>query len=231
MKNPDSKKLVPRAGAAYSHGWKVLWKYFITLLLVSLVVVVAVMPFAIPANLAEFDNNYFSFMAIAVVFGQIFTIAYSLFVISPLDYGVKWIYLQSVREKKAEVVEVFDSFKNYLNVVLASLLTGAIITFGIFMVIIPGIIFACRLVFVPYMVMDKKLDPVKAVEESWRLTRGHGWRIFWMSIIAFFVIILGLLCLGFGVFISFMWIRLAFASIYQAVLEEKGELVEVLEEQ
>lgn len=227
MEKVESRTLVPRAGAAYSHGWKMLWKYFITLLLVSLIVVVATIPFAIPANLADYDDSYFNFMAIALVFGQIFAIAYGLFVMSPLEYGVKWIYLQSVRDRKPEVVEVFDSFKNYLNVVLASLLTGAIIAFGIFMVLIPGIIFACRLVFVPYLVMDKKLDPVKAVEESWRLTKGHGWRIFWMGIIAFFVIILGLLCLGFGVFISFMWISSAFASIYQAVLEEKGELVEV----
>jgi uncharacterized membrane protein len=227
MEKLDSKKLVPRAGAAYGHGWRMLWKYFITLLLVSLIMVVAAIPFIIPANLSDFDDNYFNFMAIAVVFGQIFAIAYALFVISPLEYGIKWIYLQTVRDRKAEVVEVFDSFKNYLNVVLASLLTGAIIAFGFFMVIIPGIIFACRLAFVPYLVMDKKYDPVKAVEESWRLTKGHGWRIFWMGIIAFFVIILGLICLGFGVFISFMWISSAFASIYQAVLEEKGELVDV----
>ena len=227
MENLDTKKLVPRAGAAYGHGWRVLWKYFITLLLVSLIMVVAVIPFIIPANLADLDDHYFNFLAIAVVFGQIFAIAYSLFVISPLEYGVKWIYLQGVRDRKPEVVELFDSFKNYLNVVLASLLSGAIIAFGFFMVIIPGIIFACRLAFVPYLVMDKKYDPVKAVEESWRLTKGHGWRIFWMGIIAFFVIILGLICLGFGVFISFMWISSAFASIYQAVLEDKGELVEV----
>ena len=44
-----------------------------------------------------------------------------------------------------------------------------------------------------------------------------------MAIIGFFVIILGFICLGFGVFISFMWINAAFASLYQAVLEEKGE--------
>lgn len=231
MEKIDSKKLVPKAGAAYGHGWRTLWKYFITLLLVSLILVVATIPFAIPANLSDLSSSHYSFLAIAVVFGQIFAIAYSLFVISPLEYGIKWIYLKSVRDQKPEVSEAFEPFKNYLNVVLASLLSGAIIAFGFFLVIIPGIIFACRLAFVPYLVMDKKLDPVKAVEESWRLTKGHGWRIFWMAIIAFFVIILGLLCLGFGVFISFMWIRSAFASIYHAVLEEKGELVEVPAEQ
>ena len=193
--------------------------------------VVAVIPFAIPMNLAELSGSHYSFIAIAVVFGQIFAIAYSLFVMSPLEYGLKWIYLSGVRDRKPEVVEMFDVFKNYLNVVLASLLSGAIIAFGFFFVIIPGIIFACRLAFVPYLVIDKKLDPVKAVEESWRLTKGHGWKIFWMAILAFFIIILGLICFIFGVFISFMWVSAAFASLYHAVLAEKGELVEVTEEQ
>ena len=89
MENVANKKLVPRAGAAYSHGWKTLWKYFISLLLVSLIVVVATIPFIIPANLSELDHKHFNFLAIAVVFGQIFAMAYSLFVISPLGYGVK----------------------------------------------------------------------------------------------------------------------------------------------
>ena len=93
----------------------------------------------------------------------------------------KMVYLKAVRRKNGEVAEVFDSFKNYLNVVLASLISGAIIAFGFFILIIPGIIFACRLAFVPYLVMDKKLDPVKAVEESWRLTKDmdgeySGWQ-------------------------------------------------------
>ena len=78
--------------------------------------------------------------------------------------------------------------------------------------------------------MDKKLDAVKAVEESWRLTKGHGWRIFWMGIVSFFLIIAGLICLIFGVFISAMWISAAFASLYNAVLEEKGENVKVADD-
>ena len=212
----------PKTGALYSYGWKVLWNNFISLFLVSLIVIVATFPFAIGSNLHEINDHY-GILAIALVFSQIFAMAYGLFVMSPIDYGVRSIYLKSAREEKFEVVEMFDAFKNYLNVVLASLLTGAIIVFGLFFLLIPGIVFACRLVFVPYLVMDKKLDPVKAVEESWRLTKGHGWRIFWMSIVGFFVVILGLICLVFGVFISFMWISATFAALYQSVLEQKGE--------
>lgn len=218
-------ELLPRAGSAYSHGWRVLWKNFISLFLVAMIIFVASIPVGIFFNISDIQPDRWGFVAVAVVFVQLFGLAYSLFVLSPLDYGSKLVYLRAARDDQFEVVDMFDSFKNYLNVILASLLSGAIITFGFFFLIIPGIIFACRLVFVPFLVMDKKLDPVKAVEESWRLTKGHGWRIFWMGILAFFIIIAGLIVLVFGVFISAMWISTTFASLYHAVLVEKGEYV------
>jgi hypothetical protein len=35
--------------------------------------------------------------------------------------------------------------------------------------------------------MDKDMEPMQAVEKSWQLTRGHGWKIFWMAILSFFI--------------------------------------------
>jgi uncharacterized membrane protein len=97
------------------------------------------------------------------------------------------------------------------------------------MLIIPGIIIGCRLVFVSYIVMDKKLDPIEAVELSWKLTRGHGWRIFAMGITSFFIFILGLLMLIIGVLPAIMWISSSFATLYQSILIEKEKPAEVQE--
>jgi uncharacterized membrane protein len=218
-------ELIPRAGSAYRYGWRVMSKNFISLFLVTIIIIMASVPLGIFINVSDIHPDNWGFVAVAVMMAQVFGLAYSIFILSPLDYGAKLVYLKAARNDEFEVVNMFDSFKNYLNVVLASLLSGAIIAFGFFFLIIPGIVFACRLVFVPFLVMDKKLDPVKAVEESWRLTKGHGWRIFWMGILAFFIIIAGLIALVFGVFISGIWISATFASLYHAVLVEKGEYV------
>jgi uncharacterized membrane protein len=86
-----------------------------------------------------------------------------------------------------------------------------------------GDYFACRLAFVPYLVMDKKLDPIKAVEESWRLTRGYGWRIFGMALLAIPIAILGLVMLVVGIIPAIIWITAAFAGMYHAVMLERGE--------
>jgi len=94
---------------------------------------------------------------------------------------------------------------------------------GIIMLLIPGIIIGCRLAFVTYLVMDKKLDPIAAIEESWRLTKGYGWTIFFMGFVSFFIIIFGLIMLIVGIFPAIMWVSSSFAVLYQDVLVEKGE--------
>jgi uncharacterized membrane protein len=208
----------PSAGSAYSRGWQMMKENFISLFLVILITAIVSFPMGI-FN----DSSKLAIPGLLIVY-QAFGLLYLLFLVNPINYGADWVYLKASRKEKFDVKEVFDVFKNYLNVVLAGLLVAAIVGIGIIFIIIPGIVFACRLAFVPFLVMDKQLDPVKAVEESWRLTKGHGWRIFWMAIIGFFLIIGGLIALIFGVFIAFIWIRGAFASLYAAVLEEKGGL-------
>jgi NhaP-type Na+/H+ or K+/H+ antiporter len=75
--------------------------------------------------------------------------------------------------------------------------------------------------------MDKKLDPIEAVELSWKLTRGHGWRIFAMGVVSFFIIIFGLLLFIIGIFPAMIWVSSSFAALYQSVLVEKEKPVEV----
>jgi len=56
---------------------------------------------------------------------------------------------------------------------------------------------------------------------SWRMTRGHGWKIFFMGIISFFIIIFGLLMLIVGIFPALVWISSSFAALYESVNREK----------
>ncbi len=206
-------KVKPYVGEVYNFGWKVMRKSFLPLLLV--IIVVAIFNPSITVNVDDYQSEN--------VILKIFALAFILFVSNPIKYGAAYMFLKAVRDIRFEAKDIFDGFKNYLNVVLAALLAGSIIVAGIILLIVPGIIFACRLAFVPYLVMDKQYDPVKAVEESWRLTKGYGWTIFGMAMLAIPIVIGGLLALIVGVFVSLIWINAAFASMYQAVLEERAE--------
>jgi uncharacterized membrane protein len=71
--------------------------------------------------------------------------------------------------------------------------------------------------------MDKELDPIRALEESWRMTSGHGWTIFGLGLMAIPIFILGLICLFVGVFPAIIWIKSSFASLYQAILTKREQ--------
>jgi len=235
------KNLEPKVGSVYSYGWDIMKQYFLPLFLLLLITGLVSSPAGllndpIRINAHQFQNSWdwHAFMndnhmehLPGLIFLKIFALAYTLFIINPISFGAKYIRLKAVRHEKFDVKEVFDGFKNYLNVILAALLASSIIIIGFVFLLIPGIIFACRLAFVPYLVMDKKLDPVKAVEESWRLTHGYGWKIFWMAILAFFIGVLGFVCLFVGIIFSIIWIGAAFAAMYQAVIQERGEYIEI----
>ena len=104
-----------------------------------------------------------------------------------------------------------------MNVVLANLVTTVIIVIGFMALIVPGIYFACRLAFVPYLVVERKMDVVPALRESWDLSQGKAGKVFLMGLIAIPIALLGLMMCGVGILFSLVWIHAAFASLYVAL--------------
>ena len=205
----------PGVGSSYSNGWQQLKKYFLELLLITVVGIVI----GVPLGLLRVDLETAGAAAAAL---GIFGLAYSLLLVQPVDYGVSFANLRAVRGDKLEIKDMFEAFKNYVNVVLANLLAGAIIVIGLVLLIVPGIIFACKLAFVPYLVVDQKMEAIEAVKESWRMTGGHAWKVFFIGVLAALLAIAGLICFGVGIVFAIMWIRLAFASLYNAVATSGG---------
>lgn len=210
----------PTAFGSFGHGWQQLWKYFLHLFLVGVVVWVA----HIPAQ--GFFGGQQAVDSAGFTALNLLAAVYSVLVLPVVNYGGEWLYLRFIRDERPDVATIFDGFKhNYLNIVLANLLVVVIIGLGFVLFIVPGIIFACRLAFVPYLVMDKGLDPVAAIEKSWFMTRGHGWRIFGMYVLAILMFFAGLLLLIVGSLFALMWIGCAFASLYHAIdLEDQARL-------
>jgi len=211
----------PKATAfgSFGYGWQQLWKYFLHLFLVGVVVAVLSGPGWGGLRGDHFDTAGF------VVLTMLATV-YGLLVAPVVTYGGNWMYLRFMRDERPNVADMFIGFrKNYLNIVLANLLVYAIVGIGFLLFIVPGIIFACRLTFVPYLVMDKGLDPVAAIEKSWFMTRGHGWRIFGMFLLSILLFICGFALLFVGSIFALMWSSTAFASLYHAVdLEDQARL-------
>jgi uncharacterized membrane protein len=235
--------LVPTFGNSFGTGFQVMLDNFLRLFLVVLVLAILTGPTQFGFNFDKGDFKHFPWhwegywehifglasLGMFAIFFVMLALLYTFLAKPVVEYGGKMIFVQAVRKIKPNFELLISGFwTNYLHIILANLLVFALVVLGLFALIVPGIIIGCRLAFTGYIVMDKKLDPIEAVELSWKLTRGHGWTIFFMVFVSFFIAIIGLLLMIIGIFPALMWISSSFATLYQSVLLEKEKPAEAV---
>jgi len=212
--NDVTRPPLPSIGAVYSFGWQQMKKYFLELLLLAFIGSLINIPMGWPygGNIEDWQwQEYMSFT------DRLFPLAYWILLVTPLEYGITLLYLKAVRGQKFEFREIIVGFNQFIDVIFSRILVMGIVGIGFILLIIPGIVFLVKLSLVPYLVMDKKMDAIGAVKESWRLTNGHGWTIFGMALLAIPIFFGGLIVMIVGVIVAIIWIECAFASIYFAL--------------
>ena len=239
----------PGVGSSYGNGWRQLWKNFGYLLLTGIIVFVLVACVAAFISIMftfVFSDIFFDFIDVSPVtpfdsfpiYSQITFSIINILYFTPILYGLLFVYMTAARGDKVKIEDVFAAFRNYGNVILVGivfLLIGVvsyIISFIGTYVIVLGVILSivwfifsiilyCKLAFVPYLLLDKKMRARESIETSWRMTNGHAWKVFLIGLLAIPIIIAGFICLIIGSIISVMWIYTAFGSLYHAVSSSK----------
>jgi uncharacterized membrane protein len=223
----DSSVWPPEVGACYGNGWRQMWKYILELLLIFIVSFLISLPgYGLSGTVEKMEEMAGAGAVAGAGFLGILALAYTILLSWPIEYGVWFAYLKAARGDQVKVKDIFYVFGNYLNAVLAHLLVVVIISIGIVLLIVPGIVFACKLAFTPYLVVERKMEAIAAVKESWRMTKGYGWGIFLIGLLGFPIFIAGAICFGVGIIAAIIWIGLAFASLYHAV-SMSGEVTDV----
>ncbi len=114
-----------------------------------------------------------------------------------------------------------DNFKSsvglFLSVLWATIIIGFFTLIGLILLIIPGIIVVLRTSMAIYLILDKKLDAWPAVKESWHLTKGFSWKLFWFFLFSGIIIIVSFIPFGLGLIISVPFLSLTHAVIYRKI--------------
>lgn len=207
---PDIEALYPEVGSCYGHAWHTMWKKFVDLFLIIL----ASFALSIPAwGLSYYKDIPWPIHIIISGFSFI----YAVFFYWPLEYGISYAFLRAARGEAVRVSDMFEVFKNYLNALLANIIVGLVIIIGLCFCIVPGIILACKLAFVPYLIVDRKMEVTDAIRDSWNMTTGHAVTVFLIGFLAVPIFIAGFIVCCVGMVVSSIWVKLAFAYIYFAV--------------
>lgn len=208
----------------YGMAWDLVRGSFGKLLAVALLTGMVSIPNQIASNVPNVMDQESDAYLVANLIGSLFSLGYSLFVVTPVGLSAAWVYLRAARqEPDYPVGDVFAVFsRNYGSAVLAGFLSGLFVGLGFLLFIIPGIIIGLRLSFVYYLVMDEGMEAMEAIRASWEMTKGHAGTLFVMGLLAIPIYILGLLALIVGVVVSGMIISVAYALYYHTVAMTEG---------
>ena len=131
--------------------------------------------------------------------------------------GLIKISLEFLDKAKPKIRDIFY-YKPVVSYTVASIINTILIIAGIIFLIVPGIIFAVRLQYTTYLIVDKNLGPIEAIKKSWNITRENTWNLFFFGILLGLINILGALCLLVGLFITVPLGMIATTSVYRKLL-------------
>ena len=115
--------------------------------------------------------------------------------------------------------------EHYVNMLGTTILQSVIVVIGLVLLIVPGIIAAILLSLSQLAVVDKKLHPIDALKESYRLTRPHVWPLFVFMLALLLLNIAGLLALVIGLLVTMPVSLIATAHVYKKLVQGEAPAV------
>jgi len=136
--------------------------------------------------------------------------------------GFTHIALKLAKGESAVYRDILPPAKLGWDYVLASFLTGLIIFGGLILLIIPGIYFALRYMFVRFAVLEGT-GVMGSLRQSAKMTVGIKWKLLGFGLVMIGVNILGFLALMVGLLITIPLTLIAYAHVYD-VLKKNVEV-------
>lgn len=188
---------------SYGIGWEMFTSNFWILTGAAFI-------YSLIEGITEIEDKEGSVALLSMLFG--------LLISAPIGMSFSWMFLKCARREHFTLSDMFAVFgRNYWQAVGGHIVRSILTVVGFLLLIIPGIIVTVRLSFMDYLIIDRKMGAIEAMKESWEMTRGHGWTIFFMGLMAIPIILLGLLCFIIGVVAAMALIKSAYAILYHTI--------------
>ena len=136
----------------------------------------------------------------------------------PLEWGFAVYFLDLIRKEDIRYERLFEGYKDFIRTFLVEFLYVIAVAVGLFLFIIPGIILSIGLCMSEYIVKDDpQISAMDALMKSWRITRGHKMKLFWLGLSFIGWIILSLCTFGLGFFLLAPYMETTFAHYYEDI--------------
>lgn len=140
-----------------------------------------------------------------------------------LSFGVRRISILAARGTAYHFGDMFSGYANFVRWVLGSLLVSLIIILGTIALIIPGIYFAFKYMYVPYLLVEKKMGIMEALREGGAMTKGAKMDLFAFGLVSFALTLAGALVLGLGLLVVTPVLAIAGAVVYTMLQQRASQ--------
>jgi uncharacterized membrane protein len=101
-------------------------------------------------------------------------------------------------EQPVEIGRLFDGYQQFLPLVLASVLTSALVTIGLILLVLPGLYLALAYGFTVLMIVDRGFDFWPAMEASRKLITANFLRYLLLALVLGVICIISAIPFGLG---------------------------------
>jgi uncharacterized membrane protein len=113
----------------------------------------------------------------------------------------------------------------FLRYLAGQILVGITVLVGLVLLVVPGVIAAIAFLFASYLIVDKGRGPIVAMKESWRITKGHWWKLFLLLLAVVGLNILGFVLVLVGLLVTIPVTMIAIAHAYRTLESQASELI------
>jgi uncharacterized membrane protein len=140
---------------------------------------------------------------LGVIYGIKFVAQVINFLVASLFAGGYVRFMLNIARGNAySISDIFSETKLFGRMLVARFLVGLVVGVGMMLCFVPGIVLALGLSQTNYLVVDKGMEPIEAMKESWRLTEGQRVNLLLYGFIGFGIALVGLLACCVGLFVA-----------------------------
>ena len=144
-----------------------------------------------PLNVGDEVYTNFSFSPLVIL------------IAGPMTLGLYIFTLAFLNDESLEFKKIFSGFKFYFKALFVSVIYMLVIIVGLFLFIVPGIIFAMMFSQLYFIIADNpEVGILDAFKQSKAMMYGHKWQYFKLSLRYGFYFLLGI----FTLFIWWLWL-------------------------
>jgi uncharacterized membrane protein len=116
---------------------------------------------------------------------------------------------------KGKLDDLLSSFHLVLQYFAAALVYFLIVIAGLFLLVVPGVIWFIKYSLFPYFIVDQKMGPIEAIKASGKATSGAKFQLFLFWLLLGLMNLGGLLALGIGLIVTIPVTMVSYAYVYR----------------